>query len=543
MKILYLLAFIALSFILNSQTKIGFTSPHNNCGSAPTVTLSTGDCNPITDVISYTTNVVMSDATSSSTGAAPTSCVASPFAGQAYTNGTNKDKWVRIVTAASVQGIGIRTSNFTVGVSTATAGANYLVALYQTASCPAAATAPITMRWSAHTPTGTACNSAAISTGMSASNAPYYIDLNPSTTYYLRIFSAGANAGINFDLEIIPLIAPPANGNNQGSSLANALAAPCANAAALTASTTSCNYGAIPAPWNGGSSPVTPAGCGWSRAENSQFYSFTRPVGQFTVEINNITCTGGGNSMQTAVFSGCPNRSGSSFTNQVGNCVVTASGRNSHVINDGGAAGTTYYIWVDGNAGSVCSYGIFQSDGLLPIELLNFEASVNTNKSVLLNWQTSSEIRNEKFIVERSENGNDFYDIGEVKGNGTSQTKNNYEFVDVKTKPGILYYRLKQIDYDGKSAVHKIISKEISTEDFIIFPNPAKDFISISFKNTELLPDKIELMNYTGKVIETTLTKEQFIYSVDIKDLPIGIYFIKVFYNNSIQIKNFIIGN
>lgn len=538
-KLIFILSFVK-SFLI-AQTMTGFTSPHNNCGSAPTVSLATGDCNPITDVISYTTNVIMSDATNSTEGVEPTSCIGSVFAGQAMV-AASVDKWVRIVTGASVEGLAFRASNFTIGVPTETVGANYLVALYQGTGCPAGTTNPITMQWSAHTPTGSACTSAAISTGAFASNAPYYINVNPNTTYYVRIFSASGNAGYDFRLEILPLLAPPANGNNQGSNLANTLAAPCANAAALTASTTSCNYGAIPAPWNSGSSPVTPTGCGWSRAENSQFYSFTRPVGQFTVEVNNITCTGGGNSMQTAVFSGCPNGSGGSFSNQVGNCVVTASGRNRHVINDGGAAGTTYYIWVDGNAGSVCSYGIFQSDGLLPIELLNFEASVNTNKSVLLNWQTSSEIRNEKFIVERSENGNDFYTIGEVKGNGTSQTKNNYEFVDVKTKPGILYYRLKQIDYDGKSAVHKIISKEISADDFIVFPNPAREYISLSFKNMDLIPEKIEIMNYTGELIQSDMVKENGIYSFDIKHLPKGIYFIKVFYNQNIQIKNFVIG-
>lgn len=518
----------------------GFTSPHNNCGSAPTVNLATGDCNPITDVISYTTNVIMSDATNSTEGVEPTSCVASAFAGSAM-GATSVDKWVRIVTGASVQGVAFRASNFTIGVPSETTTANYYVALYQGTSCPGGSTNPITMQWSAHTPTGSACTSAAISTGASASNAPYYINVNPSTTYYVRIFSLNANAGYDFTLEILPLPTPPANGNNQGSSLANAQAAPCSNSAVLTTSTTGCNYGAIPAPWNSGSSPVTPTGCGWFRAENSQFYSFSRPVGQFTVEINNINCTGGGNSMQTAVFSGCPNGSGGSFSNQVGNCVVTSGGRNRHVINDGGAAGTTYYIWVDGNAGSVCNYGIFQSDGLLPIELLSFKANINTDKSVLLNWQTATELRNEKFILERSENGKDFYAIGEVKGNGTTQEKNNYEFSDTKPKPGILYYRLRQVDYDGKYEIHKTISAEISMDEFIVFPNPARDYISISFKNKDVLPKKIELMNYTGELINLEVNQDESIYSFDIKHLPKGIYFIKVHYSTGVYIKNFIV--
>lgn len=190
---------------------------------------------------------------------------------------------------------------------------------------------------------------------------------------------------------------------------------------------------------------------------------------------------------------------------------------------------------------SVTTNNVCGSISALPVELTSFDLNNEANKTVKLEWQTASELRNEKFIVERSENGNDFYSIGEVKGNGTTQEKQDYEFIDTKPKPGILYYRLKQMDYDGKHEIHKTISTEISMDDFIVFPNPAKDIISLSFKNKDLVPEKIELMNYTGEIIEVNFNKEEAIYHFDINVLPKGIYFIKVHHPNGLQVKNFII--
>jgi len=88
----------------------------------------------------------------------------------------------------------------------------------------------------------------------------------------------------------------------------------------------------------------------------------------------------------------------------------------------------------------------------LPVELINFTASLRDAQSTNLNWITASEINNSHFEIERSIDGKEWLYVGQVKGNGTTNTIMNYSFVDrfglAITSP-ILYYRLKQVDYNG----------------------------------------------------------------------------------------------
>lgn len=93
----------------------------------------------------------------------------------------------------------------------------------------------------------------------------------------------------------------------------------------------------------------------------------------------------------------------------------------------------------------------------LPVTLLSFEAE-KLAKKVQLQWNTATEINNEKFIVERSSNGKDFSYLTEVKGAGNSKEINNYTVVDERPLAGTSYYRLTQIDYDGKSEVFELVA-------------------------------------------------------------------------------------
>lgn len=86
----------------------------------------------------------------------------------------------------------------------------------------------------------------------------------------------------------------------------------------------------------------------------------------------------------------------------------------------------------------------------LPIELIGFSVkSINTT-AFLLHWQTASERNNEKFIVEHSTDGRAFSTIGEQRGAGTTLETQTYRFVHEEPAFGLNYYRLKQIDFDGR---------------------------------------------------------------------------------------------
>lgn len=93
----------------------------------------------------------------------------------------------------------------------------------------------------------------------------------------------------------------------------------------------------------------------------------------------------------------------------------------------------------------------------LPITLLNFAAKYIGPKTVLLDWSTASEVNNDYFTIQRSNDGIHFTDILIVSGAGNSNNINLYNAEDNNALDGISYYRLKQTDYDGHFSYSKIV--------------------------------------------------------------------------------------
>ena len=87
--------------------------------------------------------------------------------------------------------------------------------------------------------------------------------------------------------------------------------------------------------------------------------------------------------------------------------------------------------------------------GALPVELTFFNAEVQSDRTVLMSWQTATELNNDYFTIERSINGSQFKEIGRIEGIGNSTSLNNYSFIDQQPFEGISYYRLKQTDLNG----------------------------------------------------------------------------------------------
>jgi hypothetical protein len=75
----------------------------------------------------------------------------------------------------------------------------------------------------------------------------------------------------------------------------------------------------------------------------------------------------------------------------------------------------------------------------------------------MLNWQTTIEVDNKEFLIERSTNGVTFITIGTVDGEGTTSDKKSYSFLDISADSGLTHYRLKQVNYDGTSVFSNVI--------------------------------------------------------------------------------------
>ncbi len=146
---------------------------------------------------------------------------------------------------------------------------------------------------------------------------------------------------------------------------------------------------------------------------------------------------------------------------------LTASG-NSYGINRDATNLSKYYLkttgnWITQTSGSLIYRLITTINPIpfLPVDLVYFNAE-NIEKNASLTWLTSQEINNYGFEIQKLVNG-EFKKIGFVKGNGNSNQLNNYSFLDYRPGFGTFFYRLKQIDFDGKvtfSEIEKVVISE-----------------------------------------------------------------------------------
>lgn len=175
------------------------------------------------------------------------------------------------------------------------------------------------------------------------------------------------------------------------------------------------------------------------------------------------------------------------------------------------------------SAGEAEDYTLNVSNGVLPIELLNFKGRTNKNVNTLT-WATASEKDNAYFIIERSMNGQDFSKLAEVKGAGTSNHEINYAFDDVAPIQGTNYYRLIQVDFDGKQSYSQTIAVNRDNKITLsVYPNPTNGIIHITTGNNS--EERIEVTNLMGEVVlKTTINDAK---SLDLGTLSAGIYVIR----------------
>lgn len=153
----------------------------------------------------------------------------------------------------------------------------------------------------------------------------------------------------------------------------------------------------------------------------------------------------------------------------------------------------------------------------LPVTLVSFSAS-NIGEQNYLAWKTSYENNSEGFAVERSWDGNKFEKIGFVAGNGNTNTGSDYNFID-RSPLFLSYYRLKQMDLDGKFTYSRVISVKSPDDEIVAYPNPAGNYFYL--KN---LKDKstIIIRNPEGKIMSKQVVEPG--KQVDISNLTPGLY-------------------
>ena len=172
-------------------------------------------------------------------------------------------------------------------------------------------------------------------------------------------------------------------------------------------------------------------------------------------------------------------------------------------------------------------FSVISRAASLPIKLTQFDAKAK-QKSVLLTWTTASEKDNAVFNIEHSIDGKSFQTIGQIKGNGTTSSVHHYTFTD-NTPPlevGGLYYRLKQVDFNGQFAYSPIRSVVFGKRGLSLKSSLVHDVLDITVSDDFGDPSvKIGIFNIAGQqVLETKIQGTQ---QIDIRSVPSGLYIIR----------------
>ena len=165
--------------------------------------------------------------------------------------------------------------------------------------------------------------------------------------------------------------------------------------------------------------------------------------------------------------------------------------------------------------------------GPLSVNLLSFNGK-NSGYGNNLMWATSSETNNSHFIIERSVDAAKFEPIGQIKSHGNSKELLKYSYLDKNIENKLYYYRLRDVDMNGKKGFSKIISINNNNENnFGFWPNPSNSILNIKLKENGLVLYKI--FDLTGKLIfENKENAKDNQIQISIANLPKGLYHLQI---------------
>jgi hypothetical protein len=171
----------------------------------------------------------------------------------------------------------------------------------------------------------------------------------------------------------------------------------------------------------------------------------------------------------------------------------------------------------------------------LPVQLLNFQALCKDG-AVTLQWATATEINNDYFVVEKSNNGDTWAQVEIQPGGGNSNSIRYYQSVDTKPFNGVSYYRLRQVDYNGDQEHFGPVSVTCiglnNTDYALIYPNPTNGEFIIELNAGNAYGDGvIEIMDMLGRKVvvrNINVQKGNNIFTFKDEQLRAGTYHISL---------------
>jgi Secretion system C-terminal sorting domain len=207
----------------------------------------------------------------------------------------------------------------------------------------------------------------------------------------------------------------------------------------------------------------------------------------------------------------------------------------SFPVNGLSAGNHVFYIRSRQNPWGLVTAQPFSVISTLPVTWLYVQGQLQTN-GALIKWATGSESNAARFEIEHSTNGTAYTKIGATPAAGNSTVTSRYEFIHPSPVTGKNFYRIKQIDLDGRftySAV--VVLYNISAKTVIITPNPVQHSTTIYFKDASA--KTIRLLKANGQLVLTQLVQPgSSSQLLDMNNLPAGLYMLQVQTGNETEV-------
>ncbi len=278
----------------------------------------------------------------------------------------------------------------------------------------------------------------------------------------------------------------------------------------------------------------------------SQTFTVTPPTGPYSgngsytitpisFTITNTGGSQGGDWTITATISGCPAGNICNFTGctmTVGNGSNATNSCNGSISVTGTANGAVSGTYTATRVPALTRTSGFSYNVVLPIDLTNFSLN-NLDSKINIVWSTASELNNEKFLIERSTDGRAYKTIGEVAGAGTTTEPQEYHFTDETPAPGINYYRLKQMDFDGNFEYSPIESVVFRKEgEITIYPTIVQSELQVELPEKAGETTTLKIFSMQGALLQTQQQDGTGKLTITLPELTAGQYMVEVVNGN-----------
>lgn len=175
---------------------------------------------------------------------------------------------------------------------------------------------------------------------------------------------------------------------------------------------------------------------------------------------------------------------------------------------------------------SMNNISLDQPSGTLPVQWVSFNGTLSNPQTALLEWQTELEENNSHFIIEHSRDGSQYQEKGQVAAGSNSSGTNSYQYSVADLAPGKHFFRIRQVDADGRFSYSRIITLTVGAQARVsIYPNPVRNTAAV-YAGGDIV-QSMAVYSITGKLMER-LEPASAQPLLNLTSYPAGIYFVEI---------------